>query len=154
MFKYSIDEYLASEQKKEADAALITIQKSWDIRLSTEIDRLLLDMKMTTYSSLEGITEISKKCKDPIVIAPVPRNIRDVFRAYKPVERGSLVVNRIQKGILPYTEFSLPSEFKCPYGYDFRNSFLLFVTKYPAYEAGRDCVMYFTKKFYNTKAFL
>jgi hypothetical protein len=160
MFRYSQDEYIASEQIQSAYKMLAGIQEKCKIKESPEIDKLFTGLNIDSYIVLKDINKMSKECKDEIVFAGISRDNYNASSALWELKKGYDFFkeqNKTWGDTIPYIEVSFTDSFKTLDGatdWRLQHIFLFFFTKYHDYEGARDCVLYYLKKFQNLKAFL
>lgn len=152
MFKYSIDEYIASEQKKQATQLITELKEKANLVYSPEID-LVLEKEPFTFSYLEDLVSLSRECQNRIIVPAIPRNKRSSSAQFD-MRQGFLISGKSWNDNIPYIEYSFPYDYSCPHGYDYYHVYLLFFTKCHDYEGSRDCVLYYLNKLSKLKVFV
>lgn len=158
MFRWSIDEYIASEQKENAEKTLHSIEEKCKVQWSPEIEQAFEDLKINSYSQLMGINHMSKECKDELVFVCIERDatggrLFDMKRGYDFFKDK----NKSWSDIIPYIEMSFPENVKMPDIYGARallHTYIFFFTQYHDYEGARDCTVNYLNKFHRLRAFL
>lgn len=152
MFKYSVDEYIASEQKQQATKLIKELKEKAPLVYSHEIEAAC-EKEPFSFNYLQDLVDLTKACNDRIVVPSIPRT-KENSSAQFDMRQGFLISGKSWTDTIPYIEYSFPYEYNCPHGYDYLNVYLLFFTKYHDYEGSRDCVLYYLNKLSKLKAFV
>lgn len=153
MFRYSIDAYIADEQKKDAKQLIDGIGKKCIIQMSPELEQAFDDYKVNSYSYLESVQSVANQCGEEMVIVACRRSNYSADQAQFQLKIGFDKLNKSWRDPLPYIEHSFGEEYNCPYGLNLKHAFFFFFTKYRDYEGSRDCMLHYLHKFYNLRAF-
>lgn len=156
MFKYSIDEYIASEQKNSGERLLEGICEKCSIQMSPELDAIITSYKMSGFGFLQEVCMIAEKCGEPLVFVASERDNYG-SRVLSDFKRGFDKLDKPWKDTLPYIEYSFPNVVKMPSAFGERylqHVYLFFFTKYHGFDGARDCMLYYLNKINNLKAFV
>jgi hypothetical protein len=157
MFKYSIDEYIASEQKNSAEKLLDGIRKKCRIQVSPELDEALTSYKMNSFGFLQEVHAVAEKCGEPIVFVAAERDNYWPDRILADFKTGFDKLDKPWADPLPYIEYSFSNRVKLSSSFGDRylqHVFIFFFTKYHGFDGARDCMLYYLNKFNNLKAFV
>lgn len=113
MFKYSIDEYIASEQKNSGERLLEGICEKCSIQMSPELDAIITSYKMSGFGFLQEVCMIAEKCGEPLVFVASERDNYG-SRVLSDFKRGFDKLDKPWKDTLPYIEYSFPNVVKMP----------------------------------------
>jgi hypothetical protein len=154
MFRYSLDELIASKQKEDAAKLLTGMGQKCQLQHSPEIEDLLQECRVDSYWYLEGVHQLASDRKEEIVITTIFRDNNSIEQVQWDLKRGFDKLDKSWKEPLPYVECSFPESYVSPHGAKSCNVFILFFTKYHDYEGSRDCIIHYLRKFYNLRAFI
>jgi len=151
MFEWSIDEFIASKQREQADTLLDEICAVCSPQYSDEIDKLF---GKVTYSYLEDFHKLVKdEFKEKICIAAIPR-VSSSFAAHRDLKCGFNALDKSWKDPLPYVEHSFSEDYVISHGKSFQHCYFFFFTQYHEFKASEECVTYYLKRVNKLKAFL
>lgn len=153
MFKFSIDEFLASTQQEKADALIRDINKKCTLIYSPEIEATIAECHIDSYSAWAEINELTVKGakQKELVIVGLAHDYT-IESAQWDLKKGFDKLEKPWKDPIPYVAHTFDDP--KPYGERMRHAYLLFFTSYHEYEASRDCTIFHIKRFHNLRAFL
>lgn len=157
MFKYSIDEYIASAQKNNGERLLEDICKKCSIQICPELDAAITSYKMHSFGFLQEVQVVAEKCGEPLVFVAVERDSGYIDLILSDFKKGFDKLDKPWKDTLPYIEYSFPNVVKLSGAYGdsyLKHVFIFFFTKYHGFDGARDCMLYYLNKFAKLKAFL
>ena len=150
MFKYSIDEFIASKQQEEADKLFDEMASCCELRYSKDIDDLF---DKITFEYLDDFVKLIRLDKEIILIPAIPRNSSG-YTAKRDLKRAFDILEKSWSDPLPYIEHSFPQSYNVPHGENYRHCYFVFVTKYREFEASEECVKYYLSRLNKLKVFL
>ncbi len=150
MFKYSIDEFIASKQQEQADKLLDEMSSCCELRYSKDIEDLF---NKVTFEYLEQFVKVVKLDKESIIIPAIPRNSSG-YRAKMDLKKAFDLLEKSWLDPLPYIEYSFPEDYHVPHGESYRHCYFVFVTKYREFKASEECVKHYLSRVNNLKVFL
>ena len=157
MFRYSIDEYIASEQKNSGERLLAEVCKKSSIQISPELDAAITRYKMSSFGFLQEVHSVAEKCGEPLVFVASERDNGYPDRVLSDFKKGFDKLDKSWKDTIPYIEYSFPNRVTLSSAYGDRHLqhvFIFFFTKYHGFDGSRDCMLYYLNKFNNLKAFV
>lgn len=152
MFRYSIDEFIASKQQEKAVILLNEISKHSVLEHNFEIESLF-DQHMRSYELLEELPKLALQFGERIVMPIITRDSSE-YHAKMDLKRSYDKLGKSWQDTIPYIEFSFPEDYKCAYGDAFMNVYLFFFTVHRDGKVAGDSVIHYLKKLSNLKAFL
>ncbi len=152
MFRYSVDEFIASKQQEKALILLEDLMKHAVLEHSPEIEKFF-DEHVRSYDFLEELPSLSEKLGHPIVMVAIPWDSYS-HRAQMDFKRAYDKLDKSWKDTVPFIEFSFPRDYNCKHGAEFMNVYIFFFNKFKQFEGSRDCTLYYLNKLNNLKAFL
>jgi hypothetical protein len=151
MFKYSIDELIASKQKEAASSLLKELNGYYVLEHSLEIEKFF-DENVPSYEFLEELPAICNINEHPIVMPCVPRDGSSAFKSEMKIGYDKLLKTRFDP--IPYIEFSFPEDYKCKFGLAYKHVYIFFFTQFKEYKEGCDSILFYLNKLNKLKVFL
>lgn len=153
MFKFSIDEFIASKQRENADKLIIDLYDKCVPHHSPEIEQVIEECKIDSYDAwveINGLTVKGNQKRELVIVGLAHDYTAD--QSQWDLKQAFDKLDKPWKDPIPYIEhtFTDPK----PHGERMKHAFLFFFTPYHEYEASRDCTIYHIKKFHNLRAFL
>src|SRR5271163_3066411 len=111
MFKYSIDEFIASKQQESADKLFDEISSCCELRYSKDIEELF---NKVTFEYLEQFVKVVKLDKETIVIPAIARN-SSAYHAKMDLKKAFDALEKSWLDPLPYIEHSFPEDYHVPH---------------------------------------
>jgi hypothetical protein len=154
MFRYSLDSFIASKQKEEADKVFESLGEKCTLIHSELLDTIFTNNRIT-YDYLESFVNIIKETKgEKITMVVIPRNSMS-YRALRDMKYGFEAIDKSWRDPIPYIEHSFPEDYadRNPHGPDWMHCYICFFTKYHQASASEECVAYYLSKVNSMKAF-
>lgn len=152
MFRYSIDEFIASKQKEKSLGLLEELMKHSVLEHCPQIEKFF-DENVRSYEFLEELPDICNKNDHPIVMPCIPRDGSE-YHAKMELKVGYDKLLKSWRDPIPFIEFSFPENYKCKHGDEYKHVYIFFFTQFKGFDGARDGTLYYLNKLNNLKAFL